>query len=228
MWYGQAERGLLPGRHHFLVWSPLEQIKLQWCASPGDHIGTRNLYCIYTQRLAWRNRACLLSGDIMWSHTDLWSWITRFINLRVFLWNHSQNWCTFLLNENRSQGNVNLLTACVPYSWWDWEILVLSAVTELQDGISELRALKEDVLVPRLVSQATSDCTLEQMLFPGEVVALFWIWSFHWSVCPAGCFAGIKQTWSTELSGDVAVFEWKKSSCVSPCVGYSMGATTIL
>lgn len=39
-------------------------------------------------------------------------------------------------------------------------------------GISELRALKEDVLVPRLVSQATSDCTLEQMLFPGEVVAL--------------------------------------------------------
>lgn len=136
MWYGQAERGLLPGRHHFLVWSPLEQIKLQWCASPGDHIGTRNLYCIYTQRLAWRNRACLLSGDIMWSHTDLWSWITRFINLRVFLWNHSQNWCTFLLNENRSQGNVNLLTACVPYSWWDWEILVLSAVTELQEYLN--------------------------------------------------------------------------------------------
>lgn len=28
-----------------------------------------------------------------------------------------------------------------------------------------------------------------------------WIWSFHWSISPAGCFSGIKQTWTTELSG---------------------------
>lgn len=60
-----------------------------------------------------------------------------------------------------------------------------------------------------------------------------WIWSFHWSICPAGCFSAIKQTWTMKLSGirwcsSIWVCLQESSSCVIPCVGYRLGYTVIL